>query len=185
MNNNLGKKVVASAILTSMLATGAKGESLPDQLMNTDLGKQNIEIQYLENVKNANLDEFDINFVLFYRNGIVSINDEEYQINRLFIETGYDDNNDFYTCLVSSTKQTVDLISNSTKPITKRESVKPFKNTIFCYDVFSSNDFNIEDNILTINTDLNEILLNSSIEDHDLVPETFYLKEGSVSNKRN
>ena len=99
-----------------------------DQYLDTHFGGQQKAIEYYTNVHNADLSKYDINFVEFYRNGIISSYGVEYPLSEIYLMEGKQ-NGITKIFLVSSNNPSIDLINNQAIENFERESVYLFKKT--------------------------------------------------------
>ncbi len=128
---------------------------------------------YLRNVNNADLSNYDKGFVDYYRKGTIKILGKVYKPNSLFIEKYdnkvilYDKNNIGY-----------DLLTSNTYDKHKIDKFRRFRNSNIFYDLYLEYKNNIVNNELIIDLkDLDKFIsLLSSFDGsiHDKVPETYY-----------
>ena len=145
----------------------------------TKLHFNKIGSEYFKNVKNADLSDYDINFVNLYRNGIFSFYDNDYKMSDLYIINGIKDNHNV-NYLISFKNPEYSILTKEIIIGFERKKIISFSLTSCFYEIYllckevglySENSIKINDK----NIDRVIVLLNkSSLEKHSKVPETIY-----------
>ena len=149
--------VTSGVVLTSLCL------SLPVKKTNDiDSSFNNYAKVYLESSKKLEDEKFDPVFKEFYDTGTVEIDDDEYTIKELYLETMNDDK----SYLIKAGEK-VDLLTSL--PFEgERKSILAFRKASFLYDIYE--DGYINDNMLKIDKDkLQEYLDNWDLKQHSKV----------------
>lgn len=133
--------------------------------------------QYLAEVDMSN---YDADFVNLFRSGKITINQNTYDVNDLFIEVGYE-NNQKKIFLVSCYNPDYDILTGSKKNDFVRESILIFPKSLCFFQIYEENKDELFDNNLNINqnrlTDVIEIIYSFDQTIHDKTPETAYKRD--------
>lgn len=184
---DISKKII-SLSLAGMIALGggiaispafAKAED-PRILQQIEYEKR--EFQYITNVSNADLSQFDEHFLDIYHNGKIKIQrtDKEYDLDKLYLIEGTQDDVEKHY-IVSYEQGDVDILTGNSIKNFNRTFIMKLIDTSFLYDWYSiQNDISISGNYLFINPDneeaFNELLETFDNSMHNRVPETYFKK---------
>ena len=133
-------------------------------------------IRFYEYLANVDMSSFDETFVDLYRNGIISINNVKYDLNELFIETGFV-NGEERIILKSYKEPKYDILTSENVEI-ERISIMTFKNSKVFLDIYELFKENYVDGIFNIDENnfqtFKDIVLKYDGTRHENVPELAY-----------
>lgn len=157
-NVKLGKRI----FLTSSIALSTLCLSIPVKATDMSDPFNDYASVYLDASKKVEGDTFDPVFEKFYESGVVDIDDNEYQIDDLYVKTMEDDKN-----YLTKAGEQIDLLT--LMPLEgEKKATKAFRKTSFLYDIYT--DGYINDNTLTIDKDkLQEYIDNWDLKEHSEV----------------
>ena len=179
MENNFKRRMTALAVAGAIAAGGgiSEIESKEDPLLKSHIDHDRRQIEYYDYLENADLSYYDEDFVNFYREGIIKINNIEYSVNDLYLEFGI--NGDVEKKLLIYYKYpNNDIITAESKDGFRRTAVMLFKDTYCFYEIYLLYKDLILDNYLTID-EYNIDTILTKIKEYDgsihvEVPETSY-----------
>ena len=148
-----------------------------EEYIRSQIEHDNVNYQFWKNVQNADMSLYDNDFVNFFRNGSLSINNQQYSFEDLYIVAGRS-NETKKIMLVYYKKPVTDLINDYEDKSFYQEDLMLFKSSICCYHIYRLYKDRIKNNILEITDDIKnniiKIINNYDGNEHDLVPETYY-----------
>lgn len=159
-NMKIGKRI----FLTSSIALSTLCLSIPVKATNMSDPFNDYANVYLDASKKVEGSTFDPVFEKFYESGVVDINDDEYQIDELYVKTMDNDKN-----YLTKAGEKIDLLT--LMPLEgKKKATMAFRKTSFLYDIYK--DGYISDNTLTIDKDkLQEYIDNWDLKEHSEVKD--------------
>lgn len=157
-NMKIGKRI----FLTSSIALSTLCLSIPVKATDMNDPFNDYANVYLDASKKIEGEDFDPVFEKFYESGVVDIDDNEYQIDELYVKTMDDDKN-----YLTKAGEKMDLLTLT--PLEgKKKKTMAFKKTSFLYDIYE--DGYINDNTLTIDKDkMQEYIDNWDLKEHSEV----------------
>jgi len=154
-----------------------------DALFEGQKGQEQRDYDYFTNVHNADLSEYDEDFLNFYDNGLIVIEgiEEPIKIKQLII-ISKDINGTTESHVVSYKNMTYDIFNNCDITEFDRDYLMDFMNSNCFYNFYlacKENNY-IKDNVVYIN-DENREILSTTINTydktmHDKAPQTYYMK---------
>ena len=161
MNGKDIKRGVATVLVASTLATSGgidvKAETT-DPLRESQLEHYRREIEYREYVNDDDLSSYNEGFVNFYREGKIIINDQEYNVPDLYLESGLS-NNESQLFLVYYRFPQKDLLTNKEKENFRRTGLMEFRNAYIFYQLYITLSKDIIDNKLVVSDENYEDIL--------------------------
>lgn len=130
---------------------------------------------YYNNVENPDMDLFDEDFINLCQNGKLIINDEEYNLNDIYILKGNSNGNE-YIYIQDYHNPTLDILTGTELPTDfKRESIMMFtySNAFYNYYMNNKGSNNIEVNDDNID-EFKECVYSYDSTYNDGLPETYY-----------
>ena len=155
-----------------------------------DIEYHSKQMEYLNYIRNADMSQYDINFVNLYREGKIVIKGKNYNTKDLYIELGTE-NGKNKILLIYYKNPNEDILTGEIKKDFKRNDLFLFYNSMCFYQIYSMYKSKIENNTLIIPDDnMDKIkniiyIFNGSI--HNGTPETEYmnLEEKKYSTENN
>jgi len=144
---------------------------------------QKEDLKYLERVKEVGLENFEQNFLDFYKSGIINYLGNDYQLEYFYIVYGYDSSNNLRKYLTYTKEQKLNFFSENTEVDFKQIGAVKFKNTTSLYNLYKF--FTKEQNVIYIRN-LNEAvmaenyIINWDGYLHTCAPETFAMEKHLV-----
>jgi hypothetical protein len=139
----------------------------------------NRKIAYINYMVREKKEFYDVDFVNFYRNGQIIINDKEYRTSSLYLESGLSNGKDSLFLVYYAFPQK-DLLTQKEKSNFKRTGLMEFRKAYVFYQLYVDYSDDITDNKLQI-TDKNKNAINDLVQSYDgsthmETPETSYGK---------
>ena len=137
----------------------------------------NRKMAYINYMAREKKEYYDVDFVNFYRNGKIIINDKEYRTSSLYLESGLlnDQESLFFVYYAFPQK---DLLNQKEKINFKRTNVTEFRASNVFHQIYIKYKNDIKDNILIINekniTDIDKLVHSFDGTKHTETPETAY-----------
>ena len=157
-----------------------------DEFIKKQIEHDKRKMDYYNYVEKANLDNYDKEFVSFYRDGLIIVEGQECKISDLFLEKGLT-NEQSILYLIYYKSPNNDVLSKKEKKDFKRTSVMSFRNTFVFYQIYSKYKNEIVENKLIINekniNDIYNMVQKFDGTVHLETPETSYNKVKPRDNK--
>ena len=136
--------------------------------------------EYYDRVLKADMSNYDIKFVDFYRFGKIIINNKEHILDDLYIEIGMV-NNIEKNYLIDYHEPNTDLITNEIKNNYKRKKISILKDTMCLYQIYQLFKEKLNGNLMTISDEdkekIKNIIYSYNGQMHDKTPETYNRKK--------
>ena len=151
--------------------------NIGDVTLDSQINHHIRQLNYYNYIKNANLANYDSDFFKFYHSGNLTIENQVYSVNDIYLEIGI--NNGIEKTLVICYKNpNNDILTNENKINFKRNSVLEFRNSYAFYKLYTLYKNLIINNTLILNHQSIGIILNliNTYKGviHVEVPETSY-----------
>ncbi len=180
-----GKKIIQGAstvLLAGALATSCapKTKKAPeDPNMQAHMDHYQQMMAYYEYLENEDIENYNVGFVNFYREGKIIIGEKEYNVADLYLESGLSDGQESLFLVYYAFPQK-DLLTQKEKVNFKRTGLMEFRKAYVFYQLYIDYSDNIIDNKLQI-TDKNKNAINDLVQSYDgsthiETPETSYGK---------
>jgi hypothetical protein len=191
VNKMNGKKFVngaSTALLAGALAvTGCASPKRNDEAdIKSQMEHDQKIIEYYDYLENEDIELYDTDFVNFFRDGKIVIDDKEYKTGDIYLETGLINGNETLFLVYYRFPQ-VDLLNHKEKVNFKRTGLMEFRVSYVFYQMYLDNKGKIVDNKLIINNEniksIDELVRSYDGTTHVETPETAYKKVKPRSQK--
>ncbi len=139
----------------------------------------NRKIAYINYMVREKKEFYDVDFVNFYRNGQIIINDKEYRTSSLYLESGLSNGKDSLFLVYYAFPQK-DLLTQEEKINFKRTNVIEFRSSNVFLQIYKKYRDTIKDNTLIINDNniayIDKLVRSFDGTKHTETPETSYGK---------